>query len=117
VSQPAYERGAGSVLVIGIIAALAIMTGVTLPLCAVLVSRATTAGAADAAAIAAADARRGIVAGYPCEVAGEVAAANRVTLTDCAVDGLVATVRVEQTILGFSVTGSASAGPPLDNTN
>ena len=97
------------VAVIGAIAGLAV--GVV-PLYAVLAARSNVAGAADAAALAAADARVGAVTGFPCERAAEVAAANGATLADCEVDGLIATVSVSRTILGFTLESTATAGPP-----
>ena len=106
------ERGSGSVLGIALAGAIVGLTVAVAPLYAVLVARSTVAGAADAAALAAADARVGIVTGYPCDRAAEVAAANGAALTECDVDGLIATVSVGVTILGFTLESSATAGPP-----
>jgi secretion/DNA translocation related TadE-like protein len=78
----------------------------------VLVERSAAAGAADAAALAAADARVGLATGFPCEQAAVIAEANGATLTSCEVDGLVVTVSVSRPVAGFHVTASATAGPP-----
>jgi secretion/DNA translocation related TadE-like protein len=72
------------------------------------------AGAADAAALAAADAASGAVTGSPCARAEEVAAASALTLADCRLDDLIATVTVTGRFAGFPVTASARAGPPPD---
>jgi len=110
----ASERGSGTVLAVGLIAAVAVVAAAALPLSQVLVARAQAAGAADASALAAADVASGRQAGYPCELAAEVAATNGTTLEGCDVDGLVVTVSVGRKILGFTVGARATAGPPPD---
>ena len=105
------EAGSGSVLAIGLAGAIVCLAAVVVPIYAVLAARSATAGAADNAALAAADARVGAVTGFPCERAAEVAAANGATMTECTVDGLVATVTVQRQIGGFSIEQTASAGP------
>lgn len=80
---------------------------------AVAASRA--AAAADLAALAAADAARGITSGEPCAVAREVALKNKASILACA-EGPDATVQVRTEFragpfLG-SATGLARAGPP-----
>ena len=106
------DRGSGSVLGVALIGAIVCLVAGVIPLYAVLAARSTVAGAADAAALAAADARVGVVTGYPCDRAAQVAAANGATVTDCEVDGLIATVSVSRTILGFELDSTATAGPP-----
>ncbi|MGO1538785.1 MAG: Rv3654c family TadE-like protein [Leucobacter sp.] len=79
-----------------------------------LEARHRIAGAADAAALAAADAAAGWVNGTPCEIAGGVAAAANAHLAQCDVDEATATARVsvrEWTPLG-PVEIRARAGPP-----
>ena len=70
------------------------------------------AGVADAAALAAADAASGAVAGVPCELAETLAAAAAVELTACEVDGLTATVTVAAQLGTLPAAASARAGPP-----
>lgn len=98
-------------MAIGIVGALVLLAATALPLFAVLATRSAVAGAADAAALAAADVRVGVVGGFPCDVAADVASANGATLSSCTVDGYVATVSVERSVLGFRVTARATAGP------
>ena len=109
---PRGDRGAGSLLVVAILGAVLCVVATVLPLQFALSQRHAMAGAADAAALAAADARSGAVAGVPCDLAAQVAHANGARLDACAVDGLVATVRVSTRVLGVAVTATASAGPP-----
>jgi secretion/DNA translocation related TadE-like protein len=72
------------------------------------------AGAADAAALSAADAASGaiITDDEPCALAARVAAASGATLTACTVDGFVATVRVEAAYAGLAAVSRARAAPP-----
>ena len=106
------ERGSGSVLGIALIGAIVGLVIAVVPLYAVLAARSTVSNAADAAALAAADARVGVATGFPCDRAAEVATAHGADLTGCAVDGLIATVSVSRTILGFRLESTATAGPP-----
>jgi secretion/DNA translocation related TadE-like protein len=109
------ERGSGTVLAAGL--ALVVMMAMALMLLlaqsAVLASRA--ASAADLAALAAADALRGITDGEPCTVASEVAARHGATVVDCS-EGASQTIEVRTELVERSVFGPASgrarAGPP-----
>ena len=106
------EFGAGSVLTVAILGALAALATLSLPLYMGFATRQAVAGAADAAALAAADIVSGLVSGYPCAAAARVAAANGASLVSCAVDGFVVTVVASRGILGVMVTAAATAGPP-----
>jgi secretion/DNA translocation related TadE-like protein len=86
------------------------------PLYRALVVRAEMTGAADAAALAAADVARGIYPGVPCVIAESVAKANGALLDECQVDGVIVTVRVSAWVFVFSVTATATAGPPNTGT-
>lgn len=80
-----------------------------------LEARHRVAGAADAAALAAADAVTGWVDAEPCALAEEVTTAVRVELASCAVDARRAEARVEtraSTPLG-AATARARAGSPV----
>lgn len=99
-------------LAVGIVAASVALVAIAVPLYTVLAERSRVAGAADAAALAAADAASGAIGGSPCEQAERVASANGARVDGCTLDGLVATVRVAASVGGFEVTGIATAGPP-----
>jgi secretion/DNA translocation related TadE-like protein len=109
------ERGSGTVLAagLGLVVMMAMALLLLLAQSAVMASRA--AAAADLAALAAADALRGISLGAPCSVAADVAAQQGATLTSCTEGGgetvEVRTELVARTMLG-SATGHARAGPP-----
>lgn len=81
------ERGSGTVMALGVIAVLMILMGLVHTLSAVGAARTQAAAAGDLAALAAADAARGLLVGDPCSVAEDVAAANEATLEDCTVGG------------------------------
>jgi secretion/DNA translocation related TadE-like protein len=80
---------------------------------AVMASRA--AAAADLAALAAADALRGISLGVPCSVAADVAGRQGAKIISCT-EGGGETVEVRTELLNRSMlgaaTGHARAGPP-----
>lgn len=107
-----HEQGSGSILAVAVVAALLTLVTLSTPLYAVLSAKHRAASAADASALAASAVALGIVPGFPCTVAASLAAAHRVALTRCEVDGAIVTVRVSVLILGFDVPAAATAGPP-----
>lgn len=107
------ESGAASVLALGIIGAVTALTLAFVALLGVFVMSQRAANAADAAALAAADAISGAVAGVPCRLAAAVATRNGGGLATCESDGAVASVTVAVTAMpGFELVASARAGPP-----
>lgn len=107
-----HERGAGSVLVLAIVAACVTVSLLVIPIYRGAVTKRLVANAADAAALAAADVAIGIVPGVPCEAAYTAAALNGARLSECVLSGAVATVTAESTVLGAPVRARARAGPP-----
>ncbi|GGC81013.1 hypothetical protein GCM10011512_04720 [Tersicoccus solisilvae] len=77
------DRGAGTVLVVGLCALALGLLGVLLLVAQAAAASARAATGADLAALAAADTARGLRPGDPCGVAGAVAAANRVRVITC----------------------------------
>jgi len=106
------ECGAGTILMVGLIATVVALTALVIPLYWALSVKHALAGAADAAALAAADTTSGLIAGYPCDNAVRLAVANDANLEECTVDGRIVTVTASRRILGILVTTSATAGPP-----
>lgn len=111
------ELGSGTVLAmaLGLLVITVTLWIVLLGQSMVMAFRA--AAAADLAALAAADAARGITAGEPCRIADEVARRNGARLLSCS-EGAGGTVLVRTGISMGTVpgtaTGSARAGPPPD---
>jgi len=106
------DGGAGSILALGILA-VSTISALAVAACAsgfALDQRVTSA--ADSAALAGADAIRGLVPGAGCEVAARVAEGNGVELSSCEVSGTVVQVMTRATWAGVSLTARAVAGPP-----
>jgi secretion/DNA translocation related TadE-like protein len=110
------DAGSASVASVSVVVVTAVLAVAALTGSQALAERSRVAGAADASALAAADAVAGLVPGGdgPCSTAGSLARANSVELRSCAVEGLVATVVVtgSAALLGVVVEASATAGPP-----
>ena len=109
---PAAERGSGTVLAVGILGAVVLVTALLLPLLAVLVVGQTVRAAADAAALAAADTLSGLVAGVPCQAAAEIASLDGASVALCTTVGPIASVTVTREFLGWNLRARARAGPP-----
>jgi secretion/DNA translocation related TadE-like protein len=107
-----HERGSASVLSIGILGALVLLSAGVVTVAGAAVTKQRVSGAADAAALAAADAASGAHAGIPCGEAERLAAANDTVIVACSVDGTVVAVTASAHYLGFEVTIEARAGPP-----
>jgi secretion/DNA translocation related TadE-like protein len=104
------DRGAGSVLIVGLVAVVLVAGLTVLGAAHGVVRGQQLAAAADAAALAAADVLLGWVPGEPCAVAQRLAEAHDARLADCRDEGLSVVVRVEASILGLVVARSARAG-------
>lgn len=75
-SAGSREEGSGTVLALGIVAILLLMTVTVAGLIGVVSANRRASSAADLSALAAADAYRGLAPGDPCKVAEEWAARN-----------------------------------------
>ncbi|WJL96219.1 helicase [Microbacterium sp. ET2] len=104
---------AGTSLAVGVVGMTAALAVGLVAVGGAAVQAQRVAGVADAAALAAADAASGVLAGAPCERAAQMAATIGGELTRCELDDLVATVSVEGRVLGLPVSASARAGPPV----
>jgi secretion/DNA translocation related TadE-like protein len=107
------ETGSATVIVVGVLGALmaALVTVTTAASVHVMAGRASSA--ADGAAIAAAAAAVGLVDGPPCGSATRVAQASAMTLAECRVEGVTATVRITGAAGVFAVSATARAGPEV----
>ena len=115
VSGVASERGSGTVLAAGLGMVVVMVMSLLLLLAQASAAASKAAAAADLAALAAADALRGVSAGEPCLVAAAVAARHKATLVSCTAGGdqsvEVSTELPAGPLLGVA-TGRARAGPP-----
>jgi secretion/DNA translocation related TadE-like protein len=102
----------GAVATTGIVAVVVVVSTSLTLVGGAAVAAQRLAGTADAAALAAADAASGAVAGSPCAEARLVAEAGGVRLASCELDGLVATIGVAGAYGGISFDAHSRAGPP-----
>lgn len=108
----ADDRGAGAALVIGVVAAIVVVTATTLPLSLAFVESRALAAAADAAALAAADTASGALAGVPCEAAASLSTLAGTRLESCGIQGAIASVTLSADVLGLRLEARSRAGPP-----
>ncbi|WP_152978081.1 MULTISPECIES: Rv3654c family TadE-like protein [Micrococcales] len=117
------DRGSGSVLAVALLGAIMVMVVFVIAAGQAAWAHHRARTAADLAALAAADAARGLTSGEPCAVARRVAEANGARLVGCCPPsdrGEVRDVRVEADVPAWlgrlgPVTGLARAGPPRDD--
>lgn len=108
---------AGAMLVVGSMLVSATLTIGLAATGGAAVAARRAAGAADNAAIAAADSVSGALPGEPCERAAEVAEASGARLVSCGTDDLDAIVTVEVSFGGMAAAARARAGPPRDSVD
>ncbi|MGV3149483.1 Rv3654c family TadE-like protein [Rothia sp. 11273D007AR] len=117
------ERGSSTVATVGLVCALLVLGATCAGLIGVITAQHRAAAAADMAALAAADAARGLTPGEPCAVAERVALANGAHLGGCGQPaGLGGTVDVRTFVdipgpfafLG-PAQGLSRAGPPTSS--
>lgn len=106
------ERGSGSILALALVAATVVVALAVLSLAAGLGVRQRLIGAADTAALVAADGASGALAVIPCEAAARVAALAGGRVVRCRIDGLIATIDVVGAFVGVPIRVRSSAGPP-----
>lgn len=102
---------AGAMLVVGSIVVCSTLTIGLAATGGAAVAARRAAGAADNAAIAAADTVSGALPGEPCERAAEVADASGARLAACETEDLDAFVTVEVSFAGMVASARARAGP------
>lgn len=103
---------AGTMAVAGITGAAAILAAGLAVVGAAAVTGQRLSAAADAGALAAADAASGAVTGIPCDRAEEVSSTFGALLDACALDELIATVTVSVRFGPLTARATARAGPP-----
>lgn len=119
------ERGSNTVTSVGLVCVLLVLGLTVAGLVGIVSANHRAATAADLAALAGADAARGLSSGQPCTVAAAVAGRNGASLAGCALPSeLSGTVDVRVTIPiegPFAFLGSAEglsrAGPPAVPVN
>jgi secretion/DNA translocation related TadE-like protein len=100
------------VLAVAIVGAAVAVGVCAVALAAGLTARHRVEGASDLAALVAADAASGAIAGEPCQLAERVAQAGGARLSACTPDGLIVRVTVVGTFGGIPIEAHSAAGPP-----
>ena len=106
------ERGSGGILALTVLALIAALALAVVVVGAALATRQRVVAAADAGALAAADTALGIHPGVPCQAAAVVVAAHDAVLSECRIEGVVATITASASFAGIPMSVSARAGPP-----
>jgi len=104
------EKGAGTVLAIGLIGAAATLFLATALLSNLWLQKLQLQQAAETAAISAADSLRGLSTGYPCDVARQIANLNMAKLAECRIVGFEVYIKVRKNALGIVLNAEALAG-------
>ncbi|MGB3414748.1 MAG: Rv3654c family TadE-like protein [Microbacteriaceae bacterium] len=106
------ERGSATVLSIGIVVLIVSLLSALLILVQALSHSSRMQGLVDTAALAAADAARGIIPAAPCALAAEILAQETPQSFECYQDEYQVRVVLQSNILGFVISFAALAGPP-----
>ena len=105
------EDGSGTILAVAVIGLSIACLGITQTIALNLLMGARLNAVADSAALSADDALRGLVTGYPCEVAASIAKENMAILDECRIVGFEAFVKLHVQSMGIVLNASARAGP------
>ena len=105
------EDGSGAMLTLGIGASFLILTFLLIPLLGGLVIHQRAQGAADLAALAAADVATGRQPGNPCETAENLVSRAGFLVRECRLEGLISRVTVTTIFGPFELVARARAGP------
>lgn len=114
-SKIAENRGSGTIL--GLAVALVTLSTLLASNLAVfsLISVEKLRVQADQIALAAADSARGLITGYPCETADQMATMYMVLLDTCRIVGFDSFIRLRSVVAGIELTAVSRAGPAGGN--
>lgn len=107
----AGERGSATVVMVGVLAAVAVLCIAVAAVVTVMAARARAQTAADLAAIAAASAFHSLASADPCAIARRVAEVNGATLTQCRTSGADVVASTQVATPWGPARASARAGP------
>lgn len=105
------DEGSGSMLTLGIGASFLILTFLLIPLLGGFVMHQRAQGAADLAALAAADVASGRQPGNPCETAEILVSRAGFSVLECRLEGLISRITVTTNFGPFELVARARAGP------
>ena len=105
------DSGAGSILALSLIFAGLACFGAAQIGASQAFNQARLNSTAEQAAIAADDSLRGLITGFPCEIAKQVALQNMAILDECRIVGFEAFINLHVNSMGIVLNASARAGP------
>ncbi len=105
------DEGSGSMLTLGIGASFLILTFLLIPLLGGFVVHQRVQGAADVAALAAADIASGRQPGNPCETAEILVSGAGFSVRECRLVGLISRITVTTNFGPIELVARARAGP------
>ena len=105
------EYGSGTVMALAVICLTVAAFGLSQTVAVTLLKEARLASTAEAAALSADDSLRGLITGYPCAIANEIAETNMAILDECRIVGFEAFVKLHVQTMGIVLNASARAGP------
>lgn len=105
------ESGSGTMLALAVIGLSVACFGISQTVALHLISEARLNAVTESAALTADDALRGLITGYPCEIAKEIAVENMVILDECRIVGFEAFVKMHVQSMGIVLNATARAGP------
>ena len=111
IGQFQSSRGSGTVLALGAVAMSITLFGLSQLVAFNLLQHARVQSTANAMAIAAADALRGLNSGFPCQTAHEIAHINGVNLDTCRIVGFEVFISAHSKGVGVVLSANALAGP------
>ena len=105
------DAGSGTIMAIALIGLCLACFGLSQTIALNLLADARLVAATEAAALSADDSLRGLITGYPCEIAKTIAAENVAILDECRIVGFEAFVKLHTQSMGIVLNASARAGP------
>lgn len=111
VIRSARDSGSGTALALAVIGISISCFGVTQTIALHLLADARLNAITESAALSADDALRGLITGYPCDIAREIAVENMVILDECRIVGFETFVKMHVDSMGIVLNATARAGP------
>ncbi len=114
-AKPRLEGSSGSGTILGLGLVAVVLAGLISANIAAnwLVSAEKLQAQADLIALAAADSARGLITGFPCQTAGQMAHIYMVSLDSCRIVGFESFIRLSVAGIGPALGATSRAGPPL----
>jgi secretion/DNA translocation related TadE-like protein len=114
---PGFDQSQGSGTILGLAVAIVVLSGLLASNLAVfaLISAEKLRVQADQIAVAAADSARGLITGFPCQTADQIASMYMVSLDSCRIVGFDSFIRLRSVVAGIELFASSRAGPAEGN--